>query len=79
MPEVHGKKVRRWPTITAQAATARINSRESEAATESLRGIHATGIADGNSERTAVSVSIVRVAINSLQKSVRVVERRGSV
>jgi len=52
-------------------------SRESEAATESLRGIHAREIRDGNPGRIPVSVSIVRVAMNSFQKAVRVVERNG--
>ncbi len=46
---------------------------------ESLRGIHAAEMGEGNSGRTPVSVSIVRVAIISLSKSVRVVERYGSV
>jgi hypothetical protein len=70
--EVHEKKVGRWPTITAQAAIARIKSRESDAAAVSLRVIHEREIGDGSLGLAPCSAPIVCVAIRGTNESIPV-------
>src|SRR5882672_11268411 len=73
------KNVRRWPIITANAATARIKSKESEAAAESLRGIQANEMGEESTGRGPGSVSTDCVAISALQESSSAAGKQGPV
>jgi hypothetical protein len=65
--------------MTAQAASPRIRSRESDAAAVSLRGIQREDMEDGESERAPDSGSMVRVAIDSLRHFVLKAEKQATV
>jgi len=72
--------VRKWPNITAQAATVRIRLSDVEDALESLRGIHAAEIEDGVSRPFSISLTVAtvgRASIQFLQQSLGLRSRRG--